>query len=90
MCHNQLTAVCADIKEVKTTDSKGSAKQEFESSPYPTYSSELAPSDFHLFYPLEDAVRRRRFPDDDELKQRAGRAPTLQQRVALYRNTAFD
>jgi histone-lysine N-methyltransferase SETMAR len=35
---------------------------------HPPYSSELAPSDFHLFGPLKDAVRGRRFADDNELK----------------------
>jgi hypothetical protein len=31
-CHNQFRAICADIKEVRTTNSKNSAKQEDESS----------------------------------------------------------
>jgi len=32
------------------------------------YSPVLAPSTFHLFGPLKDAPRRRRFADEDELK----------------------
>jgi histone-lysine N-methyltransferase SETMAR len=36
--------------------------------PHPPYSPGLAPSDFHLFGPLKDALRGRRFADDDELK----------------------
>ena len=63
--------MCADIKEVKTTNSKGSAKQEEESSTRPAYSLDLAPSDFHLLGPPKDALRGRHFADDDELKQRA-------------------
>jgi histone-lysine N-methyltransferase SETMAR len=35
---------------------------------HPPYSPDLAPSDFHLFDPLKDALRGRRFADDDELK----------------------
>ena len=41
--------ICADIKEVKTSNLKGSAKQEDESSRHPPYSPGLAPSDFHHF-----------------------------------------
>jgi hypothetical protein len=60
--------MCADIKEVKTTNSKGSAKQEDESSTRPAYSLDLAPTDFHLLGPSKDALRGRRFADDDKLK----------------------
>jgi histone-lysine N-methyltransferase SETMAR len=35
---------------------------------HPPYSPDLAPSDFHLFVLLKDALRGRRFADDDELK----------------------
>ena len=48
-CHSRFRAICADIKEVKTTNSKGLAKQEDELSLHPPYSPDLAPSDFHLF-----------------------------------------
>jgi histone-lysine N-methyltransferase SETMAR len=36
--------------------------------PHPPYSPNLAPSDFHLFGPLKDALRGRRFMDNNELK----------------------
>ena len=36
--------------------------------PLPPYSPDLAPSDFHLFGPLEDAFRGCRFANDDELR----------------------
>jgi histone-lysine N-methyltransferase SETMAR len=36
---------------------------------HPAYSPDLAPSDFHLFGPLKNAVRGRRFAADDELKE---------------------
>jgi hypothetical protein len=39
---------------------------------HPVCSPNLAPSDFHLFGPLKDALRERRLADDDdELQQRA-------------------
>jgi hypothetical protein len=34
--HSWFREVCADIKEIKTTNSKGLAEQENESSPHPT------------------------------------------------------
>jgi hypothetical protein len=37
-------------------------------SPYYPYSSDLAPSDFHIFGPLNVTLRDRRFAKDDELK----------------------
>ena len=36
--------------------------------PHPAYSSDLAPSDFHLFGPLKDSLRDRRFGCESELK----------------------
>jgi histone-lysine N-methyltransferase SETMAR len=35
--------------------------------PHPSYSPDLAPSDFHLFGPLKDAVRGARFEDDESV-----------------------
>jgi histone-lysine N-methyltransferase SETMAR len=35
--------------------------------PRPLYSPDLTPSDFHLFGPLRDVLRGRRFADDVEL-----------------------
>jgi hypothetical protein len=37
--------------------------------PHPAHSPDLAPSDYHLFGPVKDALRGRHFADDDELKQ---------------------
>jgi hypothetical protein len=62
--HNRFMTMCAHIKAVKTTNSKGSAKHKDESSPHPTYSSDLAPSDFNLFGPLKKPLRGRRVADD--------------------------
>ena len=36
--------------------------------PHPVYSPDLAPSDFHLFGPLKDPLRGRRFDSESELK----------------------
>ena len=33
--------------------------------PHPPYSPDLAPSDFHLFGPMKDGLRRQRFPSND-------------------------
>ena len=54
-CRNQFKVICADIKEVNSTNSKGLAKQEDETSPFPIYSPDLTPSEFHLSGPLKDA-----------------------------------
>jgi transposase len=37
--------------------------------PHPPYSPDLAPSDFHLFWPLKDALRGRHFRSDEEVKE---------------------
>jgi hypothetical protein len=34
------------------------------------YSSDVAPSDFHLFGPLKKALRGRQFADDDKVKDK--------------------
>jgi len=36
---------------------------------HPAYSPDLAPSDFHLFGPLKNALKSRRFSADDEVKE---------------------
>jgi hypothetical protein len=63
-----LGAKCANVKEVKATNSKDSAKQEDEYIDHSPYSPNLTPSDFHIFGPLKDVLRGQRFVDDDELK----------------------
>jgi histone-lysine N-methyltransferase SETMAR len=35
---------------------------------HPAYSPDLAPSDFHLYGPLKQALRGRRFSSDDDVK----------------------
>jgi hypothetical protein len=37
--------------------------------PYPAHSPHLAPSDYHLFGPVKDALHGRHVADDNELKQ---------------------
>jgi histone-lysine N-methyltransferase SETMAR len=44
-------------------------KLKFEVLAHPLYSPDLAPSDYHLFGPLEEALRGRRFTSDQELKE---------------------
>jgi histone-lysine N-methyltransferase SETMAR len=35
--------------------------------PHPPYSPDLAPSGYHIFSPLKDAIRRKKFEDDEEV-----------------------
>ena len=42
---------------------------QLEVLPYPPYSPDLAPSDFHLFWPIEDSVCKRRFGSYEEVKE---------------------
>jgi len=43
-------------------------KLKFELLPHPAYSPDLAQSDYHIFGPLKNALRGRRFANDDEVK----------------------
>jgi hypothetical protein len=38
----------------------------WEVLPHPAYNSDMVPSDFHLFGPLKEALRRKRFRADSE------------------------
>jgi len=40
----------------------------WEAMEHPAHSPDLAPSDFHLFGPLKNALRGRRFSCDDDVK----------------------
>ena len=44
-------------------------KLKFEVVAHPPYSPDLAPSDYHLFGPLKEALRGRRFTLDQEVKE---------------------
>jgi len=41
----------------------------FECPPHPPYSPDLAPSDFHMFGPLKEAMRSKSFRSDEEVPQ---------------------
>jgi histone-lysine N-methyltransferase SETMAR len=41
----------------------------FEVLEHPAYSPDLAPCDYHLFGPLKDALRGRRFSTDKEVRE---------------------
>jgi len=41
----------------------------FELLQHPPYSPDLAPSDYHIFGPLKEALRGRRFASDEEVKE---------------------
>lgn len=44
-------------------------KLKFEVLAHPPYSPDLAPSDYHLFGPLKETLRGRRFTSDQEMKE---------------------
>ena len=51
----------------------------WEAMEHPAYSLDLAPSDFHLFGPLKEALRGRRFScDDDDVKEVVHQWPRAQ------------
>jgi histone-lysine N-methyltransferase SETMAR len=41
----------------------------FERLQHPPYSPDLAPSDYHIFGPLKEALRSRRFTSNEEVKE---------------------
>jgi len=41
----------------------------FELLQHPPYSPDLAPSDYHIFGALKEALRSRRFASDEEVKE---------------------
>jgi histone-lysine N-methyltransferase SETMAR len=41
----------------------------FECLPYPPYSPDIAPSDFHVFGPLKEAMGGKSFRNDEEVQQ---------------------
>lgn len=47
-------------------------KMGWEVLPHPPYSPDLAPSDFHLFGPLKEALRGKRFQDNEDVKKFVG------------------
>ena len=49
---------------VKTVQQLG-----FELLQHPPYSPDLAPSDYHIFSPLKEALRGRRFTSNEEVKE---------------------
>jgi hypothetical protein len=88
-CHNKFRTICANIKEVKTTNLKGSAKQEDESSTHPHSSPDFAPSDFHLFGPPKGCTLRMPFCGRWQTEiQYAWRALMLQHQVLCDQHTA--
>jgi histone-lysine N-methyltransferase SETMAR len=62
----------------------GIAKFGWTVLPHPPYSSDLVPSDFHLFGPLKDALCGKRFEDDKSMI-RAMRTWFREQEMSWYR-----
>jgi len=66
-----LTGVCLhDNAMPHTATATVSTNEElrFECTPHPPYSPNLAPSDFHIFGPLKDALSGTQFRDNDEVR----------------------
>jgi len=58
----------------------------FELLQHPPYSPDLAPSDYHIFGPLKEALRGRRFASDEEVSG-AHLASRAAEKLLLHRNT---
>jgi hypothetical protein len=56
---------------------------DFRSYSIPPHSPDLSPSDYHMFWPLKDALRGRRFVDDDEVKEAVHSWLTAQPKTIL-------
>ena len=55
---------CVNINTINTI-----RQMNWEVLDLPAYSPDLAPSDFHLYVPLKNALRSLRFATDDEVKE---------------------
>jgi histone-lysine N-methyltransferase SETMAR len=55
----------------------------WDALPHPACSPDLAPSDFHLFGPLKEAVGGKRFRANDEVKLSVRRWLDKQQEILL-------
>jgi histone-lysine N-methyltransferase SETMAR len=57
---NAKSHTCLHTREAIT-------KLQWTALPHPPYSPDLAPSDYHLFSPLKDTIRGKKFEDDEEV-----------------------
>jgi histone-lysine N-methyltransferase SETMAR len=48
---------------------KAITKLQWTVLPHPPYSLDLAPSDYHLFSPLKDAIRGKKFDDGEVISE---------------------
>jgi histone-lysine N-methyltransferase SETMAR len=64
----------------------------FELLQHPPYSPDLAPSDYHIFGPLKEALRGRGFASDEELKEAVHTrlASREAEKLLLRRNTEIS
>ena len=58
-------------------------KLKFEVMTRPPYSPDLAPSDYHMFGPLKEALRGRRFTSDQEAKEAVLRGSLLNRKPSF-------
>jgi hypothetical protein len=67
------SGVCLQHDNARAHTARRTANQiqdlKLEVLPHPPYSKDLAPRDFHLFWSLTDALRRRHLRSDEEVKE---------------------
>jgi hypothetical protein len=72
------TQVCIPEEAIK--------KLQWTVLPHPPYSPDLAPTYYHLFCPLRDAIRGKKFEDDEEAISKV-RSWLRQRRAEWYRES---
>ena len=65
-------------------------KLKFEVNVHPPYSPDLAPSDYHLFGPLKEALRGSRFTSDQEVKEAVHAWLAAQPKTFLSEGIDYD
>ncbi|VDO77221.1 unnamed protein product [Heligmosomoides polygyrus] len=65
---DQLEKLAAAIREKRPRRASVHLLHGWETVAYPPYSSDLAPSDYHLFRPLKHYLAGRKFTNYDNLK----------------------
>jgi histone-lysine N-methyltransferase SETMAR len=73
-CHGLLSSgVLLQHDNARLDTARATAKKiidlRLECIPHPAYSPDLAPSDYHVFGPLKEALSGKKFSTDDEIKE---------------------
>jgi histone-lysine N-methyltransferase SETMAR len=65
--HKDVTEVLLHHNSAGPHTREAITKLQWTVLPHPPYSPDLVPSDYHLFSPLKDAIRGKKFEDDEEV-----------------------